>query len=242
VIFNQNQAAVVKRRAACKAQHKKCQIAKRNLNDDRNKRRKAGEQGVSSDEDPSFKPSWSGDVASATVDWSNMSGSSSSSPLRSAEVSSLRQPREVGCDKLWGRARIRRLSLPEWAFGRPTLVRCSVGRAPPSLQDLRPVRSIPLGGRRSVRCPSSSSMTVRIAWTLTPCRGAGRGGGRQIRRRRQAQCRWRNRALPRDACSHCLSGVAGPRMFMCPLKASRPLIRVLVINDNNYGLTFLFEL
>jgi hypothetical protein len=68
VIFNQNQAAVVKRRAACKAQHKKCQIAKRDLNDDRNKRRKAGEQGVSSDEDPSFKPSWSGDVASAAVD------------------------------------------------------------------------------------------------------------------------------------------------------------------------------
>jgi hypothetical protein len=25
------------------------------------------------------------------------------------------------------------------------------------------------------------------------------------------------------------------------LKASRPLIRVLVINDNHYGLTFLFE-
>jgi hypothetical protein len=27
-----------------------------------------------------------------------------------------------------------------------------------------------------------------------------------------------------------------------PVKASRPLIRVLVINDNHYGLTFLFEL
>jgi hypothetical protein len=26
------------------------------------------------------------------------------------------------------------------------------------------------------------------------------------------------------------------------VKASRPLIRVLVINDNHYGLTFLFEL
>jgi hypothetical protein len=26
------------------------------------------------------------------------------------------------------------------------------------------------------------------------------------------------------------------------LKASKPLIRVLVINDNHYGLTFLFEL
>jgi hypothetical protein len=27
-----------------------------------------------------------------------------------------------------------------------------------------------------------------------------------------------------------------------PVKSSRPLIRVLVINDNHYGLTFLFEL
>jgi hypothetical protein len=26
------------------------------------------------------------------------------------------------------------------------------------------------------------------------------------------------------------------------VKASRPLIRILVINDNHYGLTFLFEL
>jgi hypothetical protein len=29
---------------------------------------------------------------------------------------------------------------------------------------------------------------------------------------------------------------------MLSLKASRPLIRVLVINDNHYGLTILFEL
>jgi hypothetical protein len=60
VIFNQNQAAVEKRRAARKAQHKKRQIAKPDRNDDRNKRRKAGEQGVSSDEDPSPEPSWGG--------------------------------------------------------------------------------------------------------------------------------------------------------------------------------------
>jgi hypothetical protein len=67
-IFNQNQAAEEKRRAARKAQHKKCQIAKRVRNDNRNKRRKAGEHGVSSDEDPSPEPLWSGDVASAAVD------------------------------------------------------------------------------------------------------------------------------------------------------------------------------
>jgi hypothetical protein len=66
-IFNQNQAAAERRRAA-QAQHKKRQITKRDRNDDRNKRHKAGEQGVSSDEDPSPEPSWSGDVASAAVD------------------------------------------------------------------------------------------------------------------------------------------------------------------------------
>jgi hypothetical protein len=63
-----------------KAQHKKRQIAKRDRNDNRNKRRKAGELGVSSDEDPSPEPSWRGDVASAAVDWSNMSGSSCDAP------------------------------------------------------------------------------------------------------------------------------------------------------------------
>jgi hypothetical protein len=88
VIFNQKLAATEKRRAARKAQHKKRQIAKRDHNDNRNKRRKAGELGVSSDEDPSPEPSWSGDVASAAVDWSNMSGSSPSSPPRGGEVSS----------------------------------------------------------------------------------------------------------------------------------------------------------
>jgi hypothetical protein len=55
-IFNQNQVATEKRHAARKAQHKKRQIANRDRNDDRNKRRKAGEQGVSSDEDPSPEP------------------------------------------------------------------------------------------------------------------------------------------------------------------------------------------
>jgi hypothetical protein len=70
-IFNRNKAA---RRsgAARKAQHKKRQIAKHNRNDNRIKRRKAGELGISSDEEPSSEPSWSVDIASATVDWSDM--------------------------------------------------------------------------------------------------------------------------------------------------------------------------
>jgi hypothetical protein len=61
-----------------------------------------GKQGVSADEDPSPEPSWSGYVANAVVDWSNMLGSFSSSPLRGAEVSSSRRPREAGRDKVVG--------------------------------------------------------------------------------------------------------------------------------------------
>jgi hypothetical protein len=83
-------------------QHKKRQIAKRDRNDNRTKRRKAGELGVSSDEDPSPEPSWSGDVASAAVDWGNMSGSSSSSPARDAEVLSSCRLQVTGRDKTVG--------------------------------------------------------------------------------------------------------------------------------------------
>jgi hypothetical protein len=101
-IFNRNKAVAEKRHAARKAQHKKRQIAKRDLNDNHIKRRKAGELGVSSDEDPSLEPSWSDNVASATVDWSYMSGSSSSSPPRGTEVSSLRQPQAIVRDRTVG--------------------------------------------------------------------------------------------------------------------------------------------
>jgi hypothetical protein len=38
-------------------------------------------------------------VASAVVDWSDMSGSSSSSPPRATEVSSLRRPQVAACEK-----------------------------------------------------------------------------------------------------------------------------------------------
>jgi hypothetical protein len=58
--------------------------------------------GISSDEDLSPEPSWSGDVVSAAVDWSNMSGSSSSPPPRDAEVSSSCRPQAVGRDKTVG--------------------------------------------------------------------------------------------------------------------------------------------
>jgi hypothetical protein len=98
-IFNLKQAATERRRVACKVQHKKRQIAKRDRNDNRIKRQKVGKLDVSSNEDPSPEPSWSGDVASAAVDWSNMLGSSSSSPPLGAEVSSSRQPQAAVCDK-----------------------------------------------------------------------------------------------------------------------------------------------
>jgi hypothetical protein len=67
-IFNQNKAAAERQRAARKAQHKECQIAKHDRNNNHIKRRKAGERGVSSDEDPSLEPSSSGDALSAAVD------------------------------------------------------------------------------------------------------------------------------------------------------------------------------
>jgi hypothetical protein len=101
-IFNQNKAVTEKRRAARKAQRKNRQITNRDRNDNRNKFRKAGELGVSSDEDPSPEPSWSSDVASRAVDWRNMPGSSSSSPPRGTEVSSSRQPQAAGRDKTVG--------------------------------------------------------------------------------------------------------------------------------------------
>jgi hypothetical protein len=111
-IFNRNKAVAERQRAACKAQHKERQIAKRDRKDNHIKRRKAGERGVSSDEDPSLEPLWSSDVPSAAVDWSDISGSSSSSPPRATEVSSLWRPQTAVCDKTLARPRDQRLALP----------------------------------------------------------------------------------------------------------------------------------
>jgi hypothetical protein len=98
-IFNQNKATAERRCAACKAQHKEREIAKRDRNDNNIKRRKAGERGVSSNEDPSAEPSWRSNVASAAVDWSDMSWSSSSSPPRATKVSPSRRLQAAACDK-----------------------------------------------------------------------------------------------------------------------------------------------
>jgi hypothetical protein len=87
-IFNRNKAAAERWRATCKAQHKEQESPKRDRNDNRIKWQKAGEHGVSSDEDPSPKLAWSGDETSAAVDWRDMSWSSTSSPPRAVEVTS----------------------------------------------------------------------------------------------------------------------------------------------------------
>jgi hypothetical protein len=63
-------------------------------------------------------------------------------------------------------------------------------------------------------------------------RGSTPEGGDPRQRRGRAR-RGRNLGAP---------GLADADPSSIPLKASRPLIRVLVINDNHYGLTILFEL
>jgi hypothetical protein len=82
-----------------KAQHKERDIAKRDQNENRINTRKAGKRDGSSNEDPSPEPSWSGDVASAAVDWSDMSGSSTSSASHATKVSSSRQPHIAAREK-----------------------------------------------------------------------------------------------------------------------------------------------
>jgi hypothetical protein len=58
-----------------------------------------------------------------------------------------------GATRLCGRARVRRLPLPEWVFGRTAPVQRLAGWALPSRQDLRLVKSIPPGDWRSVLVP-----------------------------------------------------------------------------------------
>jgi hypothetical protein len=99
-----------------------------------------GELGVSSDEDLSPEPSWSGDVASAAVDWSDMSGLSSSSPPATPECrcrDSRRQPRAT---RLWAQAHDKQLALPERSSGWSALVRRPAdGR--PSVAEIRTLPS-----------------------------------------------------------------------------------------------------
>jgi hypothetical protein len=117
----------------------------------------------------------------------------------------------------WARAHIRRFPSPEWTSGRSSPVRRPTGRVLPVRKDLRPVKPILRGGRRSDRSPPASSMMARTAPTPTPCRGTGHGGDHWTQRRHRACRRWRSQASPRGTCSRFSSGAAEPQTFMCPL-------------------------
>jgi hypothetical protein len=205
-----------KRRAARKAQHKKHQIAKRDHNDNRNKRQKAG------------------GLASPPMNTCCLShrGAEMSPVRRSTRATCRGRPRRrlpaalkchrrasrrrLGATRPWARSRVRRLPPSERTSGRSAPVRCPAGWVLPSRRDLRPAKSIPREGRRSGRRPPASFVMALTAPTQTPCRGAGRGGGRRTRRRHRARRQWWSQALPRGACNRCLSGVAEPWRFMCP--------------------------
>jgi hypothetical protein len=223
-IFNRNKDAAEKTCATRKAQHKKRKIAKRDRNDNRIKRRKAGELGVFSDEDPSPEPSWSGDVASAAVDWSDMSGSSSSSPPRGTEVSSSRQPQVVVGDKTVGSSshQAARPAREDQRTVRPRVAPSGTGAS--ESQRSAPRQADPREGRRSDRRPPASLTMAPTAPTLTTCRGADRVGSRHTRHRRRARRKRRSQALPRGACSHYLSGVVEPRTFTCPSSPARATV------------------
>jgi hypothetical protein len=209
-----------------KAQDKKRQIAKRDHNDNCNKRRKAGEQGVSSDEDP--PPDRRG--AAMSPAWRSTGETCRGHPRRRRPVALKCRCRAdcgmQGMKKLWARAHVRWLPLPEWTSGRSAPVRCPAERALPGRRDLCPTKPTLREGRRSDRCLSASFMTAQTGLTPTPCRGAGRRGGRRIRRRRRACRRQRNRVLPCGACSCCLFGAAEPRISMCPSSPAGAMVQL----------------
>jgi hypothetical protein len=118
---------------------------------------------------------------------------------------------------LWARPRVKQLALPERTSGRSGLTRRPAGRAPPSPRDPHLSKPTPpQEGRRSGRRPPASFTMAPIAPTLTPCRGADRGGSHRTRCRRRERRKRRSQVLSCGACSHCLSGVAEPRTFTCP--------------------------
>jgi hypothetical protein len=142
-----------------------------------------------------------------------MSGSSSSSPPRAAEVSSSWRPHAT---RMWAQAHGKQLALPKRTSGRSALAWHPAGQVPTSRIDLRLAQPIPRGGRRSDRPPSANFTMAPTAPTWTPCRGASRGGSRRTRRRHQVRRRWWILAPPRGACSRYLSGAEEPRTFTFP--------------------------
>jgi hypothetical protein len=141
----------------------------------------------------------SSDVASAAVDWSEMSGSSSSSPPRGAEVLSSRQPPMAARDKKVGSSS-RQAARPAQEGQRAVRPRVTPsGTGTPELQRTAPRQADPREGQRSGRLSPASFMMVPTAPTRTPYRGVDHDGSRRTRRQRRA-CRrrgvWRRPAAP----------------------------------------------
>jgi hypothetical protein len=86
--------------------------------------------------------------------------------------------------RLWARARVKQLPLPERTSGRSGLAWCLVGRALLSHRDQHLAKLTPREDRRSGRRPPTSFTMAPTAPTLTPSRGADRGGSRRTRRPR----------------------------------------------------------
>jgi hypothetical protein len=145
-----------------------------------------------------------------------MLGSSSSSPPRSTEVSSSRQPQAAVRDKTMGSSSQQLACPPERTSGRSALVSRPAGRAPLSRRDPHRTEPTLQDDRRSGRHPPASFTMAPTAPPLTPCRGTDHRGSHRTRCRRRAHHRQWSQALPHGICSHCLFGVAGPRMYMCP--------------------------
>jgi hypothetical protein len=185
-----------------------------------------GEQGVSSDEDSSPELSWSGDVASAAVNWSNMSGSSSSSPPHGAEVSSSRRPREAGRDKTVGSSS--RLTAPPTRVGQQ-LVRSPAapsGTGTPGPQRPAPCQADP--PRRS----EEQSVYVRQLYDSSDRPDSNSLQRRQSRGMSSDLASTPSvpsaveRVLPHGACSRFLSGAAEPRMSLCPTSPTGAMVQL----------------
>jgi hypothetical protein len=124
--------------------------------------------------------------------------------------------------RLWARARVRRLTLPKRTSERSALVWRPAGRVPPRHRDPHLARTTLQEGRRSGQRPPNSFSMALTAPTPNPCRGTNRGGNRRTQRRRRAHCRWWSQVVPRGVCSHCLSGVVGPRCSRVPCRWRGP--------------------
>jgi hypothetical protein len=207
---------VEKRHTARKAQHKKRQVAKRDHNDNRINRRKAGELGVSSDEDP--RPSRCGVEMSPVPQSTGATcwGHPRRRPLAALKCRRRASRKRPCATRPWARARNSWLAPPERTSGRSALVSRPAGRAPLSRRDPHRTEPTLQDDRRSGRHPPASFTMAPTAPPLTPCRGTDHRGSHRTRCRRRAHHRQWSQALPHGICSHCLFGVAGPRMYMCP--------------------------